>query len=568
MSQITDEILSNIDIVDIVSKYVPLKRAGANFTACCPFHNEKTPSFMVSPGKQIFKCFGCGKGGNVITFVQEIERIDFRDTVKELAKTANIDMTKYQSEKFNDQAYADGKEKIKRIHKLAQQFFVDELKNSVIATTYLKEERKLDQETIDNFGIGYAPDSHYSLLQYLRGKGFSDADMIEASLAKKWQTGEAYGFFKHRITFPIYDLMNNVVGFSARVINPQDKPKYLNSSEHKAFEKSKLLYWLNIVKQHIKQYNSIIIVEGQMDVIALHRLGMPIGVATCWTALTNEHLKLIKRYTENVYLLFDNDDAGQEATLRALNVAYQNSIFPKKITLPAPYKDCDDVANVENGRDILQQSMQEAKDWFVATFERLKQTKDFSSPIDKHKILNLMFGLIQNINNVSLQQHYVQTMADLMHSQFEVTYQQYRKFSTDEGRYSAPRKKVEASYQIDRSMLAAALFYDNFIDQFIENRDLWTPIKDLVQLIVQYMPESTFAQIQNTTDEETKTSIAEMQLRRDKELGEWADEKKRYQTVKSALSQILQTNLQLLLKNKSLSGEQKSQLLALRKGIE
>ena len=185
MSQITDEILSNIDIVDIVSKYVPLKRAGANFTACCPFHNEKTPSFMVSPGKQIFKCFGCGKGGNVITFVQEIERIDFRDTVKELAKTANIDMTKYQSEKFNDQAYADGKEKIKRIHKLAQQFFVDELKNSVIATTYLKEDRKLDQETIDNFGIGYAPDSHYSLLQYLRGKGFSDADMIEASLAKK-----------------------------------------------------------------------------------------------------------------------------------------------------------------------------------------------------------------------------------------------------------------------------------------------------------------------------------------------------------------------------------------------
>lgn len=156
--------------------------------------------------------------------------------------------------------------------------------------------------------------------------------------------------------------MNNVVGFSARVINPEDKPKYLNSSEHKAFEKSKLLYGLNIVKQHIKQYNSIIIVEGQMDVIALRRLDMPIGVATCGTALTNDHLKLIKRYTENVFLLFDNDDAGQEATLRALNVAYQNSIFPKKINLPKEYKDCDDVANVENGKEILQQSMQEAQD--------------------------------------------------------------------------------------------------------------------------------------------------------------------------------------------------------------
>ena len=292
---------------------------------------------------------------------------------------------------------------------------------------------------------------------------------------------------------------------------------------------------------------------------------MPIGVATCGTALTNDHLKLIKRYTENVFLLFDNDDAGQEATIRALNIAYQNSIFPKKITLPVPYKDCDDVANVGNGKEILQQSMQEAQDGFVATFERLKETKDFSSPVDKNKILNLMFGLIQNINNVSLQQHYVQTMADLMHSQFEVTYQQYRKFSTDEGRYSAPRKKVEDKYQIDRSMLAAALFYDNFIDQFIENWELRTPIKDLVQLIIQYMPESTFAQVQNSTDEDIKISIAEMQLRRDKELNECSDEKRRYQIVKSALSQILQTNLQLLLKNKSLSSEQKSQLLSLKK---
>jgi DNA primase len=170
MSQIADEILNNIDIVDVISKYVPLKRSGSNFSGNCPFHNEKTPSFMVSPSKQIFKCFGCGKGGNVITFVQEIERIDFRDTVKELAKQANIDISKYQSDKFNNQVYADEKEKIKRLHKLAQQYFVDELKKSATATTYLKENRKLDDKTIDTFGVGYAPDSHYALLQYLKSK--------------------------------------------------------------------------------------------------------------------------------------------------------------------------------------------------------------------------------------------------------------------------------------------------------------------------------------------------------------------------------------------------------------
>lgn len=186
------------------------------------------------------------------------------------------------------------------------------------------------------------------------------------------------------------------------------------------------------MKQNIKQHNYIIIVEGQMDVIALHRLGLPLGVATCGTALTADHIKLIKRYTENVYLLFDSDSAGQEATMRALNIAYQNNVFPKKITLPAGYKDCDDLANIPEGKVFLEQSVDGAKDGFIATFEQLKMTKDFSSPVDKHKILNLMFGLIQNINNVSLQQHYVQTMADLMHTPFEVMYQQYRKFSVDE----------------------------------------------------------------------------------------------------------------------------------------
>lgn len=500
--------------------------------------------------------------------MQEIERIDFRDTVKELAKQANIDISKYQNEKFTSQAYTDEKEKIKRIHRLAQQFFVDEAKKSTLAQTYLQEQRKLDEKIIQEFGIGYAPDSHYALLQFLRAKGFNDQDMIEASLAKKGQAGEAYGFFKHRITFPIYDLMNNVVGFSARVVNPADKPKYLNSAEHKAFEKSKLLYGLNMVKQHIKEYNSIIIVEGQMDVIALYRLGMPIGVATCGTALTNEHIKLIKKYTENVYLLFDNDAAGQEATIRALNIAYQNNMFPKKISLPAEYKDCDDIANTTNGKEILQKSIQEAQDGFLATFQRLKETKDFSSAIDKHKILNLMFGLIQNINNVSLQQHYIQTMADLMGNPFEIMYEQYKKFTRDEGRFSIPREKKEETYQIDRKMLSLALFYDNFIDQCIEDQELRAPVKNLVQIISKTLPQSVFAKLQTEIDEETKHTIDEMQIRREKELNDGADEKKKYQTIKGTLTHILHSDIQQILKDKKISDEIKKEVLLLKKGID
>lgn len=188
MSKLSEDILNTIDIVDIINRYVPLKRAGANFTACCPFHNEKTPSFMVSPSKQIFKCFGCGKGGNVITFMQEIERIDFRDAAKELAKQANIDLAKYQIDPKKNDDRQDEKEKIKRIHKLAQKFFIEQLEKHPSAKKYLIEGRRLDEKIIKEFGIGYAPDSHYALIQELKNKGFSDQDLIEASLAKKSQT--------------------------------------------------------------------------------------------------------------------------------------------------------------------------------------------------------------------------------------------------------------------------------------------------------------------------------------------------------------------------------------------
>jgi len=269
---------------------MPLKRSGSNFSGNCPFHNEKTPSFMVSPAKQIFKCFGCGKGGNLITFVQEIERIDFRDTIKELAKMGNINLEKYQLDNKKIEEYADEKEKIKRMHKLAQQFFVNELKKNTAALTYLKEQRKLDDKMIEYFGIGYAPESHYTLLQHLKSKGFNDNDLIQASLAKKGQNQDIYSFFRHRITFPIYDTMQNVIGFSARIVDPNATggnlasagtgPKYLNSAEHKAFDKSSILYGLNRAKNHVKEHNAIIIVEGQMDVVGLTRLGFPIGVAT------------------------------------------------------------------------------------------------------------------------------------------------------------------------------------------------------------------------------------------------------------------------------------------------
>jgi len=411
-TSLVDELLSRVDIVDVISKHVPLKRSGSNFSGCCPFHNEKTPSFMVSPQKQIFKCFGCGIGGNVFSFLQEIEKVDFRDAVKTLAEQERIDISQYQNTSSYQQYRQDEKEKMKRMHKLAQDFFVDNLKHNELALQYLKQDRKLTDQIIADFGIGLANDKHYELVQYLRSKGFTDEDFIQASLAKKNLNGEVYSFFKNRITFPIYDLMKNVVGFTARILNPEDQPKYLNSAEHKAFEKSKLLYGLSHAKPHINQFQKLIIVEGQMDVIGLHRLGFPIGVATSGTAITEDHIKILKRYTENLYLLFDNDKAGQQAAFRALKLCYHQDIFPKIVTLPETYKDVDDLANIETGKQLFETCLSDAQDGFIAMFERFRANSDMNSPIDKQKLINAMFEMIIAVGNVTIQEHYKQLLAE------------------------------------------------------------------------------------------------------------------------------------------------------------
>lgn len=567
MSKLAEDILSTVDIVDLVGRYVPLKRAGANFTACCPFHNEKTPSFMVSPSKQIFKCFGCGKGGNVITFMQEIERIDFWDAAKELAKQANIDLAKYQIDPHKYDDWNDEKEKIKRIHKLVQKFFLEQLEKHPSAKKYLIEQRKLDEKTIKEFWIGYAPDSHYTLIQELKSKGFSDQDLIEASLAKKSQTGgDIYSFFHHRITFPIYDTMNNVVGFSARIIDPNDKPKYLNSAEHKAFQKSQLLYGLNRAKQEIKEHNALFIVEGQMDVIWLARLGYHLWVATCGTALTPEHLKLIKRFTEHLFLLFDSDDAGQEASLRALSLAYQSNIFPKIITLPDGFKDVDELANTADGKAKFDEERKKSQDGFSVVFQNLKRKFDLTSPIDKQKILNILFGLILNINSSAMQDHYVQVLGEKLGIGYEIMRVQYVQFAKNEGKYILQQhsRKKEAKYEIDRELLVAALFHQEFIKQFIETQEKRTQVLELVNTITTTLPDTMITQAAN--DPSKQEALLELQLRRDKELAD-KEEDKKYLSIKQIILPIIQWYVQRITKDITISSDTKQEILNMTKKI-
>lgn len=472
--------------------------------------------------------------------MQEIERIDFRDAAKELAKQGNIDLAKYQIDPTKHDDRQDEKEKIKRIHKIAQKFFVEQLEKHPEAVKYLHEERKLSDQMIKDFGIGYAPDSHYTMIQELKSKGFVDKDLIESSLAKKSQTGgDIYTFFKHRITFPIYDTMNNVIGFSARILDPKDKPKYLNSAEHKAFEKSKILYGLNRAKNDIKEHNALFIVEGQMDVIGLARLGYKLGVATCGTALTQEHLKLIKKYTEHLFFLFDSDDAGQDASLRGLTLAYQHDLFPKIITLPEGFKDIDELANTAEGKKKFDEQRKKSQDGFSIVFQNLKKKFDLTSPIDKQKILNILFGLILNISNMSMQDHYIQVLGEKLGIGYEVMRAQYVQFAKNEGKFILQQttKKTEKRYEIDRELLVAALFYQDFIKQFIESQDRWTQLIELVKLVATTLPENSMTQASN--DESKQETLLELQLKWD-ELNDGKDEEKRYQTIKQITLPIMQ----------------------------
>lgn len=320
----------------------------------------------------------------------------------------------------------------------------------------------------------------------------------------------------------------------------------------------------------------MIIVEWYMDVIALKRLWFPVGIATCWTSITEQHVKLLKRYTENIFFLFDSDQAWQIATIRALNIAYQNDLFPKKILLPEWIKDIDELANIENWKEIFENILKKASDWFVAIFNQLLAVNDISSPIDKQKILNTMFGLILNINNISMQDHYVNFLAEKTWSSYEVLLNQFKQFVKNEWKFLTRQiKKVETKFEMDREILSASLFYQDYINQFIETSDLRNPLINIAKEISLLLPESVLAksienvwELRKENGWELENKLAELQLRRENELNHWKEESKRYASIKQIVWPIFQWYIQSILKSKLISDVQKQKLLSLKKSLE
>jgi len=332
---IIQEVVDKNDIYDIVSQNVHLKKAGSSYIGLCPFHNEKTPSFSVSQRRGIFKCFGCGEGGDVIRFVMKTEDVSFAEAVKKLADRANIALPDLKPGNSDKAEYIKERNSLMySINKAAAEFFYSSIKSSEAAVAYFKK-RELDSKVVKYFWLGYSPDSWTGLFEHLKSLGYSEGDIFDAGLVKRHESGRYYDTFRNRIMFTIFDTSNNIIGFGGRVLD-DSKPKYLNSSDSYIFNKSKNLYALNIARHSRKPF--VILSEGYMDAIALIKSGHDNTVATLGTALTDYQAKIISKYFKEVVICYDSDTAGRNATNRAISILRSHDI---KIS----------VLNLQGGKD-------------------------------------------------------------------------------------------------------------------------------------------------------------------------------------------------------------------------
>lgn len=375
---VIEEVRIRSDIVDVISQYVRLQKKGNSYFGLCPFHNERSPSFSVNREKQMYYCFGCGAGGNVYTFLMEYENYSFPEAVQYLARQAGVDLPVVE-ESREARAQADYKTSLLGIQKLAAGYYYYQLKqeHGAYAREYLQG-RGLSAETIHQFGLGYAQKSGGGLYRYLKDKGYSDELLKDSGLFQADEQRGMYDKFWNRVIFPITDVQNRVIGFGGRLMG-EGKPKYLNSPETKIFDKGRNLYGLSRARSSRRK--NIIICEGYMDVISMHQAGFTNAVASLGTALTTGHSSLLRRYTQEVLMIYDSDEAGIKAALRGIPLLRAAGIHAKVVDL-SPYKDPDEFIKAEGG-EAFQERLSQAENSFLFQIRMLEREFDLEDPQGK-----------------------------------------------------------------------------------------------------------------------------------------------------------------------------------------
>ena len=470
VSQVRDK----IDIVSFISEYLPLKKMGRNFKANCPFHNEKTPSFVVSPERQIWHCFGCGKGGDIFTFLMEYESMEFGEALRSLAKKAGIQL---KESGFKPGVQSE-KEKIYEINKLALKFYnfiLTQHKAGQKALDYLIKERKLNEGVINTFELGYAPNSASVLSNYLiKKKNYKEKDLIAAGVSI-FTGGRLIDFFRNRVIFPLFDHRGNVVGFSGRSLEENSSfsssaPKYINTKETLVYHKGSMFFGLNLAKDEIKKREDSIIVEGEFDVIALFANGIKNAVAIKGTALTAEQVSLLSRFTPKVTLCLDQDEAGLQASIRSLDSLEKKGLSTNIIVLKNA-KDPDEA--LKNNPALFKKSLKESINVYDFLISRFVSNDNLN--IDqKKKITDTLLPLFSVISNEIVKEHYLKKLSKEIDVSLESINRELEKIQNQkqEDRIIVPQKdKKDRRELLEEYLLALIIQGQNPKQSLLENKN-------------------------------------------------------------------------------------------------
>ena len=482
--ELIQEIRNNNDIVDVISQYVILKRSGRNFFGLCPFHKEKSPSFSVSPDKQIFHCFGCGVGGNVIHFVSKIENLDFRETLELLANRANIELPKLDNS-YEDNKKAILKTKVYEINEITAKFYHENLYKSTSkeAQEYIKK-RKLDNRTLKSFLIGYSGNFD-ELYKLLKQKGFTEEEILASSLVNKTDNGKFIDRFRRRLMIPIQDATGKFIAFGGRVLD-DSKPKYINSPENIVYSKGRNLFGLNIAKKG--DTKKIIVVEGYMDAISLYQRGITNVVASLGTALTEQQGRLLRKNSEQVIIGYDDDGAGQAATLRGLEIL-QNMGCDVRVLQIYGAKDPDEFI-IKYGPERFQKCVDASISLVEFKVKILKQTLNIYNVNDKIKFLNEIAKILAKVDNNIEKEVYIDKISREYEISKEAIYGEVNKiiYSKSSDKKILERAPIKSYIKKEET---------ETIDEAIIKRE-----KMVIYILINY-PNETFTKIRNiiTTNE-------------------------------------------------------------------
>ncbi|MEE1530658.1 MAG: DNA primase [Clostridia bacterium] len=490
--ELIEEIRSSNDIVDVISKYVTLKRSGRNFFGLCPFHKEKSPSFAVSPDKQIFHCFGCGAGGNVIHFISKIEGLDFKDTLELLANRVNIELPTLDN--LEDDKTARLKSKVYEINKIAAEFYHENLykPTSKTAQEYIKK-RKLDNRTLKAFLIGYAGNFN-ELYLLLKQKGYTEEEMLASSLVKRTENGGYMDSFRKRLMFPIQDVRERVIAFGGRVLD-DSKPKYINSPENIVYSKGRNLFGLNVAKKH--DTKKIVIVEGYMDAISLYQRGITNVVASLGTAMTEAQGRLLRRYSEQVILGYDADGAGQAAILRGMEIL-QNLGCDIRVLQIEGAKDPDEYV-LKYGPERFQKCVDNAISLVEFKVKVLLKELNIENTNDKIKFLNEIAKILAKVTNQMEREIYVDKIAKEYKISKEAIYAEVNKLMYKDNQGSKKLEKkvftMVPKEEKENSVSEAVLKRENLVIYLLINEysKCYEKIKNLITL--DYIQDDTNKQI-------------------------------------------------------------------------